>query len=96
MRYLSPFPGARKTRILLQREEELRQAITQGASASKLTKAAESVRTAKLDIGKALDFVLTQKRLKDASVDAELKDLKRDIAHWENMFAEEIIELYRS
>ena len=96
MRYLSPFPGARKTRILLQREEELRQAINHGASARKLTKAAERVRAAKLDIGKALEFVLTEKQLKGASVDADLKDLQRDTARWENMFTDEIIELYRT
>jgi hypothetical protein len=80
----------------LQREEELRHAIKHGASARKLKKAAERVRTAKLDVGKALEFVLTEKQLKGASVDADLKDLKRDTARWENMFADEIIELYRT
>ena len=82
--------------MLLQREEELRQAIKDGASAGKLAKAAERVRTAKLDVGKALDFGLTQKQLKGASVDDELKNLKRDIARWENMFTDEIIDLYRT
>jgi hypothetical protein len=96
VRYLSPFPGARRTEILLQREEELRDAIKRGASAGKLAKAAERVRAAKLDIGKALDFALTQKQLKGDSVDAELKELKRDIARWENMFTDEIIEAYRT
>jgi hypothetical protein len=80
----------------LQREEELRNAIKQGASARKLAKAAEAVRTAKLEVGKALEFALTQKRLKGASVDTELETLKHDTARWENMFTEEIIELYRT
>jgi cytosine/adenosine deaminase-related metal-dependent hydrolase len=70
----------------LQREDELRHAIKHGAWAGKLAKAAEGVRAAKLDVGKALEFAITQKRLKGASVDAELKDLKREIARWESMF----------
>ena len=92
----SPFPGPRKTGILLQREDELRQAIVQDASTHKLSKAAEGVRSAKLDVAKALEFALTQQQLKGAPVENELKTLKRDTTRWEHMFVEEIIELYRT
>jgi len=81
---------------LLQREEELRQAIVHGASTHKLSKAAERVRSAKLDVAKALEFGLTQKKSKGGSVDTELETLKRDTTRWENMLTEQIIEIYRA
>ena len=80
----------------MQREEELRQAIQQGASTHKLSKAAERVRTAKLDVAKALEFGLGQKKSKSGSVDIELEILKRDTARWETMPTEQIIELYQT
>ena len=80
----------------MQREEELRQAIQQGASTHKLSKAAERVRTAKLDVAKALEFGLSQKKSKGGSVDIELEILKRDTARWETMPTEQIIELYQT
>ena len=80
----------------MQCEEELRDAIKHGVPAGKLAKAAERVRSAKLEVGKALEFALTQKRLKGASVDIELETLMRDTTRWKNLFTEEIIELYRT
>ena len=81
---------------MVQREEELRQTIRDGASAAKLAKAAERVRTAKMDIAKALEFALTQKRMKGVLVHAELITLERDTERWKNMLTEQIIELYRA
>ena len=80
----------------MQREEELRQAIVHSASTHKLSKAAERVRKAKLEVAKALEFGLTQKKSKGVSVDTELETLNRDTARWETMLTEQIIELYRT
>jgi len=91
----SPFPGPRKTGILLQCEEELRHAIQHDASTHKLKKAAERVRTAKLDVAKSLEFALTQQQLKGGPVETELETLKRDTTRWETMLTEEIVERYR-
>jgi hypothetical protein len=95
MQYLSPFPGNRKTQTLLQREEELRNALRHGASAQKLATAAERIRSAKQHLVKALKFALAEKRLTGESDNARLANLEQEATLWQKISTDEIIELYR-
>jgi len=95
MQYIIPFPGYSKTRILLQKEEELRHAIRHTSPPAKLAKAAERVRTAKLHLIKAIQSGLAERRLSDALPDAQLANLQRESEFWEQRPVEEIVEQYK-
>jgi hypothetical protein len=93
--YLSPFPGARKTSTLLQREEELRNALRHGASAHKVAKCAERIRAAKQHLIKAQRFVLAEKQLTGVTDKPRLASLQREETLWKSMTTDEIIDVYR-
>jgi hypothetical protein len=95
VQYLSPFPGNRKTQTLLQREEELRNALKHGATEHKVAKAAERIRVAKQNLVKALKFALAEKKLTGTSDDGRVASLDREATLWKEMSTDEIIELYR-
>jgi len=95
MQYLSPFPGFRKTQRLHLREEQLRHALRHELASSKVAKAAEGVRQAKLHLIKALRFALLDHHPNDSHPEIELTKLDREADLWESCPIEVILDLYR-
>jgi hypothetical protein len=94
MQYITPFPGYRKTLILKRRVEELRNLLRHNAPPSKIAKAAERVRMAKLHLIKALRFALADRHPSDPAPEDQLSNLDRESSFWESRPANEIIEQY--
>lgn len=95
MQYLSPFPGFRKTRILVRREEELRHAIRHGQAAERIARAAERVRTARLHLLKALRHAALPCRAEDVpKAEAHLRNLAEQVALWERRSVESVVAEY--
>jgi hypothetical protein len=95
MQYLSPFPGFRKSRILSRREEELRHALRDRPGSTKLERAAERVRTAKLHLLKALRHSVVPFCAEDAPVaETRLRTIGSESDFWEQRTVDSIINEY--
>jgi hypothetical protein len=95
MQYLSPFPGFRKSRILSRREEELRHALRNSRCSSKLERAAERVRTAKLHLLKAFRHSVAPCCAEDTpAAETQLRSIRSESDFWEQRSVDSIINEY--
>ena len=90
MQYLSPFDGFKKTLIFTRREEELRHAIKNNYDPKKVRRAAERVRTAKLQFLKARCHYL--KPCTGDLSDIDSSDLQAE--YWKQRSVDDIIDEY--